>query len=38
MISTIIAYGLIFIALVGYGVALYRRTRQVDAALKREEK
>jgi hypothetical protein len=38
MINLIIAYAFIFIALVGYGVSLYRRTHQVNAALKREEK
>jgi hypothetical protein len=38
MISTFIAYALIFIALAVYGVTLYRRTREVNDALKREDK
>lgn len=34
MVSVIIAYGFIFVTLVGYGFTLYRRTRQVDAAIR----
>jgi len=37
MINLIVAYALIFIALVGYGVSLYRRTRQVDAAMRSQD-
>jgi hypothetical protein len=38
MVSTIIAYALIFVTLGLYGLTLYRRTRQVNDALEREEK
>lgn len=34
MVSVSIAYGFIFVTLVGYGITLYRRSRQVDAALR----
>ena len=34
MINLIIAYTLIFVVLVGYGVSLYRRARQVDASIR----
>ena len=37
MINLIIAYALIFIALVGYGVSLYRRTRQVNDARRAQD-
>ena len=38
MINLIVAYVLIFIALVSYGVSLYRRTREVNAALRTQDK
>ena len=38
MINLIVAYAFIFVTLVAYGITLYRRTRQVDAALKQDEK
>lgn len=38
MINLIIAYALIFLALVGYGISLYRRTRHVNAALRADKK
>ncbi len=34
MTNMIIAYSLIFVVLVGYGVSLYRRSRQVDESLR----
>ncbi len=34
MINLIIAYALIFVTLVAYGITLYRRTRQVDTAMR----
>lgn len=37
MINLIVAYALIFIALVGYGVSLYRRTHQVNHALRAQD-
>ncbi len=33
MVNLVIAYSLIFVVLVGYGVSLYRRARQVDESL-----
>ncbi len=34
MINLIIAYSLILIVLVGYGVSLYRRSHQVDESIR----
>lgn len=38
MINLIIAYAVIFVVLVGYGVSLYRRARQVDESIRSFEK
>jgi len=37
MINLIVAYALIFIALVAYGISLYRRTRQVNDAMRAQD-
>lgn len=37
MINLILAYACIFIALVGYGFSLYRRTRRVNAAMRAQD-
>jgi hypothetical protein len=38
MMNMIIAYALIFVVLVGYGMSLYRRARQVDESLRSLDK
>lgn len=37
MINLILAYGCIFIALAAYGFTLYRRTRQVNDAMRSQD-
>lgn len=38
MANLVVAYALIFVVLVGYGVSLYRRARQVDQSLRSPDK